>query len=83
MNWKTEIQLIDLGADQKLEVNCKVCGHSRYENPYMLCAKQGMSYDYLDEVESNLTCHKAGCFGSIRIALPAQGDTEGFVGGLA
>lgn len=83
MNWKTEIQLIDLGAGQKLEVTCKVCGHSRYENPYMLCTKQGMSYDYLDEVERMLTCHKPGCFGTVRIALMANGDTEGFVGGLA
>mgnify|MGYP000936635558 CR=1 FL=1 len=83
MNWKTEIQLIDLGNERKLKVTCTVCSHSQYENPYLLCTKMGMSYDYLDEVERTLTCHKPSCFGSVRIALTSTGETEGFVGGLA
>lgn len=83
MNWKTEIQLIDLGNDQKLEVTCKTCGHSRYESIYLLATKMGMSFDYLDEVERNLPCNKSGCQGPVRIALSTKGETEGFVGGLA
>ena len=75
MNWKTEIQLIDLDRAQKLEVTCKSCGHTRYENPYLLCTKMGMSFDYLDEVERNLSCHKQGCNSPVRIALSGQGDT--------
>ena len=81
MNWKTEIQLIDLGNEQKLEVTCTACGHSRYENIHGLATKLGMAYDYLDEVERNLACYS--CRGSVRIALSSSSDTEGFVGGLA
>lgn len=83
MSWKTEIQLIDLGNEQKLEVTCNTCGHSRYENTHVLASKQGMAYDYLDEVEGNLICHNQGCTGRVRIALSHAADTEGFVGGLA
>ena len=81
MNWKTEIQLIDLGNEQKLEVTCTACGHSRYENIHGLATKLGMAYDYLDEVERNLTCYS--CRAPVRIALSSSSDTEGFVGGLA
>lgn len=82
MSWKTEIQLIDLD-NQKIEVTCKACGHSRYENPYLLIKKYGLDFSYLDEVERTLTCHNRGCHGEVRIALSAEEETEGFVGGLA
>ena len=82
MNWKTNIQLIDLD-NQKLEVTCKQCGHSRYENPYLLIKKYGLDFAYMDEVERTLTCHNRGCDGEVRIALSAEEETEGFVGGLA
>lgn len=83
MNWKTEIQLVDLGPEQKLESTCERCGHSCYENIHALATKQGMAYDYLDEVERNLICRNPACDGKVRIALSHAGDTEGFVGGLA
>jgi len=38
---------------------------------------------YIDEVERLLTCKNRGCDGAVRIALSHQGETEGFVGGLA
>lgn len=83
MTWKTEIQLVDLGSDQRLEATCETCGHSHYENIHALATKQGMAYDYLDEVERNLVCRNPGCGGRVRIALSHSGDTEGFVAGLA
>ena len=83
MNWQTEIQLIDLDQNQRIEVTCKSCGHSRYEIPYLLIKKYGMDFCYLDEVERFLTCHNRGCNGNVRIALSMQDETEGFVGGLA
>lgn len=83
MSWKTEIQLVDLGNDQKLEVTCTTCGHSRYENIHLLAHKQGMAFDYFDEVERQLICYNGKCPGPVRIALSSHGDTEGFVGGLA
>jgi len=82
MNWKTDIQLIDV-ADQKIEVTCKTCGHSRYENSYLLIKKYGLDFSYMDEVERTLTCHRRGCNGDVRISLSSEEETEGFVGGLA
>ena len=82
MTWKTNVQLIDLD-NQKIEVTCKSCGHSRYENPYLLIKKYGLDFAYMDEVERTLTCHNRGCYGEVRIALTAEEETEGFVGGLA
>ena len=82
MSWKTEIQLIDLD-NQRIEVTCKQCGHSRYESPYLLIKKFGFDFAYIDEVERALTCHSRGCQGEVRIALSAEEETEGFVGGLA
>ena len=83
MNWKTQIQLIDLGPEQKLEATCTVCNHSHYPNVHALIAKQGMDMYYIDEVERNLVCQNQGCGGAIRLALSHAGDTEGFVAGLA
>lgn len=83
MSWKTEIQLIDLDSQERLEVSCKVCNCSRYENVYLLSSKMDMAFDYLDEVERKLSCNSRGCSGEVRIARASQGDTEGFVGGLA
>lgn len=83
MNWKTEIQLIDLGSDQKLEATCTKCGFFHYPNVHALVTKQGMDMHYLDEVERELICLVRGCRGEMRIAIVSQGDTEGFIGGLA
>ena len=82
MNWKTEIQLIDI-ADQKIEVTCKSCNHSRYENPYLLIKKYGLDFSYMDEVERLLLCNNRTCGGDVRIAVSSEEETEGFVGGLA
>ena len=83
MSWKTELQLVDLGRDQKLEVSCKTCNHTRYENPYLLCTKMGFAFEYLDEVERSLTCHNPSCRSAVRISIASSQDTEGFIGGLA
>ena len=83
MTWKTNIQLIDLSNDQKLEATCTECGYSYYPNIHAMVAKQGMEMFYLDEVERNLFCLSQGCRSAMRIALVSSGDTEGFVGGLA
>lgn len=83
MNWKTELQLIDLGIEQKLEATCKKCGFSHYPNVHALVTKQGMDMYYLDEVERNLTCLNRRCYGEVRISLVSQGDTEGFIADLA
>lgn len=83
MNWKTEIQLMDIPQSQRLEVTCTVCGHSRYENAYHLAKHYGLSFEYLDEVERLLKCNNRTCDGQVRLALSTDEETEGFVGGLA
>jgi hypothetical protein len=81
MSWKTDLQIMDLEPNAKLEVTCKKCSASRYEYPAMLISKMGLDFQYLDEVERLLYCN--ACRGDVRIALSAKGETEGFVGGLA
>lgn len=83
VSWKTELQLMDIPQSQRLEVTCTVCGHSRYENAYQLANSLCLSFEYLDEVERQLTCHNRTCRGTVRIALANAEETEGFVGGLA
>ncbi len=82
MNWQREIQLTDLDPGQKLEVTCKQCGHSRYEDPALLIKNYGLYFTYIDEVAKYLVCHRWNCKGAVRVALSAEAETEGFVGGL-
>lgn len=83
MNWRSELQIIDFGEGQMLEVTCRRCGHTRYESTVELSQRPGLEFAYLDEVERALTCHRQACRGEVRIAIVADDDTEGFVGGLA
>lgn len=83
MNWKTNIQLIDLDETQKLEVTCTRCKSTRYLNLFLLCSRMDMAFNYIDEVERKTICEIRGCGGDVRLALITQGETEGFTGGLA
>ncbi|MEP4703428.1 MAG: hypothetical protein ABJZ62_01115 [Hyphomicrobiales bacterium] len=83
MSWLSDIQLRDLEAEQRLEITCKKCGLTRYENPHELLMSEVMQFAYLDEVQDTLTCKAWGCHGRIRLALSSESETEGFVGGLA
>lgn len=80
MSWKHEIQLRDLDGDRSIEVTCRLCGHTHYEQVSSLLALGEMSY--LDEVEMRLACKRRGCRGSVRLALMGTAETDGFVGGL-
>lgn len=83
MNWKTNLQLIDLDEHHPIEVTCRTCGHSLYERPLDLLQQHELKYAYLDEVEASLTCKQRGCHGKVRIALSSHNETEGFMGGMA
>ena len=83
MNWKTNLQLIDLDENQPIEVTCGKCGYGYYERPSDLLQRDGFKYAYLDEVEAKLKCEQRGCCGAVRIALSNDKETEGFMGGLA
>ncbi len=80
MTWKHEIQLRDLDGDQAIEVTCRRCGQTYYEQVSNLLGLGKMSY--LDEVEKRLACKRRGCRGPVRIALMDSAETDGFVGGL-
>lgn len=83
MTWKDEIQLRDLGPQQSIEVTCRCCERTHYEQVVALLEQDNMTgYLYLSEVERDLTCKYRGCHGPVRIILMDNGETEGFVGGL-
>lgn len=83
MNWKTAIQVRDLSPEDRLELTCRKCGHLRYLTAKALHTRKGAAMLYLDEVEARALCSQHGCKGQMRIALPAQGETSGFIGGIA
>ncbi len=84
MSWKHDIQLGDLEGDQRIEVTCRRCGHSRYVRISELLDRETQKdmtpQAYLDEVEARLACRR--CRGAVRITLIDGGETSGFVGGL-
>jgi hypothetical protein len=83
VNWKTELQLADLDAGTRLEITCKVCGLTRYEEQAQLIAMPDMARAFLNEVEAMLRCSDRFCRGPVRISLIHDDKTEGFVGGMA
>ena len=83
MNWKSELQLCDIGEGQRLEAVCRLCGHTHYVDTAAFLAREELQFLYLDEVERMTACNARGCRGSVRLTLVYAGETEGFAGGLA
>lgn len=83
MSWKRAIQVRDLDVKDRLELTCKACGHLRYLTGAALHARRGAARLYLDEVEARARCSQRGCKGAMRMAMASQGETSGFVGGIA
>ncbi len=83
MNWKTDLQLRDIACNQRIEATCKTCGHTHYVNAEVLLRQPELLFIYMDELERMTMCKARRCGGTVRIALVHEGDTEGFVGGLA
>lgn len=83
MNWKTNLQVLDLEPTQRLEVTCKTCGHVHYLTRALVEKSPEQSFLYLDEVERQTVCKARGCHGKVRIALVRKGEASGFVGGMA
>ena len=83
MNWKTDLQLRDIASNQRIEATCKRCGHTHYVDAAALLRQPELQFIYMDELERMTMCRARHCDGTVRIALVHEGDTEGFVGGLA
>lgn len=82
MSWKANIQVRDLSENQRLEITCKKCGHTRYLHALDLLAVREHSYLYLDEVERRTRCNQRGCGGQGRLAIEQSNLNSGFVGGM-
>ena len=84
MSWKTELQLSDLDPETELEITCKLCQLTRYEQQASIALKQpALRQPRLDEVERALQCRGRYCRGPVRLSMIHDDKTEGFVGGMA
>jgi len=83
VSWKSRIQILDLGKDDRIESTCKACGYTWYEFASDYLGRPYLRQLYLDEFETRLNCKQWNCKGKIRIALSSEAETEGFQGGLA
>lgn len=83
MNWKTNIQIWDLDANDRLELTCRKCGTMRWLTGKELRSRNGKEHLTLGEVERRAKCRQRGCGNAMRLAMPAPQDTAGFVGGIA
>ncbi|HHK75231.1 MAG TPA: hypothetical protein ENJ57_08710 [Rhizobiales bacterium] len=83
MNWKTDLQLRDIGGAQRLEATCRLCGYTHYIDIQTLLRQPELQFVYIDELERMSVCRARGCGGQMRLALVFAGETEGFLGGLA
>jgi hypothetical protein len=83
VNWRTNIQILDLEDDDRLELTCRKCGKFRWLTGAELRARKGVQHLTLGAVESRARCRQRGCGGTMRLAMPAPQDTAGFVGGIA
>lgn len=82
-NWKANVQVLDLGSDDRLALACRRCGKTRYLTGADLNAREGAARLYLFEVEARARCRQRGCGGKMRLSWPGTGETSSFVGGIA
>ena len=83
MGWKQDLQIRDLADNQRLEATCRRCGSVHYIDLPRLQAEASLAFLYLDQLEEQTPCRARGCRGQVRLSLIFDGDTKGFVGGLA
>lgn len=83
MRWSDGVQVLDLDASDRLEMMCLRCGHLHYVEVGTLQADRQSRRLYLSEVQGRERCKARGCDGRVRMAVPRQHKTSGFVGGIA
>lgn len=83
MNWKRNIQVLDLEPEDRLELVCRKCNKLRWLTGKELLDRADAKYLWLEDVERRARCRQRGCGGNMRMAMPGEGETTGFVGGIA
>jgi len=83
VSWKDRLQVLDLDPNDRVELTCRRCGHLRYLTGLALLARKGALRLTLSEVEARARCRQRGCSGTMRLAMPNERNTVGFVGGIA
>lgn len=80
--WKTKLQVQDIGDEDRLEMQCRRCGKTRYLTKASLLERDAGHY-YLDHIEKKARCRVFGCKGEMRMALIRQHKVSAFIGGMA
>lgn len=75
--------MLDLDPGDRLELTCRRCGHVRYLTGSDLHARPSAVRLTLAQVEARAKCRQRGCGAPMRMAMPHQGETSGFIGGIA
>ncbi len=83
MSWMDDMRLRDLDDRYVLECICLKCGHEWLQTPLQLLLKVDHRDVTLAEVKADLACKRPHCRNiGVRLALVANSDTSGFVGGM-
>jgi hypothetical protein len=88
MSWKSQIQLLDLCAPERIEVICDMCGHVAKIFPGDPLIDR-FGHLYLDELERRARCKRAavrgrqgGCEGKMKVLLCSDSETHSFQAGI-
>ena len=82
MNWKTEMQVRDLGPAAKLNATCPACGYKWLEPVEDLAAIILHANMYIDEAEQCLSCPNCRSVG-VDLVLANEMRPSAFVAGRA
>jgi len=83
VSWLDQIQVRDLDAGVRFELTCRQCGKVRFLTVAQIMARGDYGHLWLAEVQGRARCRQRGCGGTMRLAMPRRGASQGFVGGIA
>ena len=82
MSWKHELRLGDMNTDQRLELHCRRCSHTRLLDVCEIVTDRNRHL-HIDELENRLFCSECKGRGFARVSLVQVNRITAFVGGLA
>jgi hypothetical protein len=66
VNWKRNIQVLDLEPNVRLELVCRKCGKLRWLTGQELLERQSARYLYLEDVERRARCREWQCLVKVK-----------------